>query len=78
MLGRPSDSSLSIRTVEWLRDNGARGLVNRVENFYYSLNAPATGGPALHALPHQAASPRRSRRRRRQRRVLPAAARSRR
>jgi hypothetical protein len=55
MLGRASDSSLSIRTVEWLRDNGARGLVNRVENVYYSLNAPATGGPALRALPHQAA-----------------------
>jgi hypothetical protein len=55
MLGRASDTTLSIRTVEWLRDNGARGLVNRVENFYYSLNAPATGGPGLHSLPHQAA-----------------------
>ncbi|MDQ6835726.1 MAG: phosphodiester glycosidase family protein, partial [Actinomycetota bacterium] len=51
MLTRRSDSSLSIRTVEWLRDNGARGLVNKVENFYYTLNAPATGGPALKALP---------------------------
>jgi hypothetical protein len=48
-----SDSSLGIRTVEWLRDNGARGLVNKVENIYYSLNAPATGGPALHSLPNQ-------------------------
>lgn len=53
MLTLPSDSSLSIRTVEWLRDNGARGLVNDVENMYYSLNAPATGGPALRALPKQ-------------------------
>ncbi|HEY3729498.1 MAG TPA: phosphodiester glycosidase family protein [Solirubrobacteraceae bacterium] len=53
MLTRPSDSSLSIRTVEWLRDNGARGLVNRVESIYYSLNTPATGGPALRALPQQ-------------------------
>jgi hypothetical protein len=51
MLTQRSDSSLSIRTVEWLRDNGARGLVNQVETFYYSLNAPATGGPALKALP---------------------------
>ena len=42
-----------ISTVEWLRDNGARGLVNQVENVYYSLNAPATGGPALRALPKQ-------------------------
>ena len=48
-----SDSSLGIRTVEWLRDHGARGLVNTVENWYYSLNAPATGGPALHSLPGQ-------------------------
>src|SRR2546421_1363371 len=55
MLSRPSDSSLSIRTVEWLRDNGARGLVNRVETLYYALTAPATGGPGLKTLPHQAA-----------------------
>ena len=51
MLTQPSDSSFSIRSVEWLRDNGARGLVNRVESIYYSLTAPATGGPGLHALP---------------------------
>jgi hypothetical protein len=49
----PSDSSLGIRTVEWMRDNGARGLVNRVESIYYSLNAPSTGGPTLRALPDQ-------------------------
>ena len=53
MLLQPSDSSLGIRSVEWLRDNGARGLVNRVESFYYSLNAPTTGGPKLRALPRQ-------------------------
>ena len=49
-----SDSSFGIRFVEWMRDNGARGLVNKVENIYYSLNAPAKGGPALHRLPGQA------------------------
>ena len=54
MLTQRSDSSLGVRSVEWLRDNGARGLVNRVENIYYSLNSPATGGPALKALPRQA------------------------
>jgi hypothetical protein len=52
-MAKPSDSSFSIRTVEWMRDNGARGLVNAVENLYYSLHAPAKGGPALHALPAQ-------------------------
>ncbi len=50
-----SNSGLGIRTVEWLRDNGARGLVNKVESIYYSLNAPATGGPALKSLPKQTA-----------------------
>ena len=52
-LGGRSNASLGIRLVEWLRDNGARGLVNRVESVYYSLNAPATGGPGLRALPSQ-------------------------
>jgi hypothetical protein len=54
MLGQRSDSSLGIRTVEWLRDHGARGLVNDIENAYYSLTAPAKGGPTLKQLPHQA------------------------
>ena len=54
MVTEKSDSSLGIRTVEWLRDNGARGIVNDVENFYYStIDAPSTGGPALPALPKQ-------------------------
>ncbi len=48
-----SNATVGIRTVEWLRDNGARGLVNKVENIYYSLNAPAKGGPALRSLPNQ-------------------------
>jgi hypothetical protein len=48
-----SDSTLGIRTVEWMRDNGARGIVNTVENWYYSLNAPSKGGPELRALPAQ-------------------------
>ena len=52
MLAR-SDSSVPVRSVEWLRDNGARGLVDRVESFYYSLTAPAKGGPALRRLPKQ-------------------------
>ena len=52
-MAQRSDSSLGIRTVEWLRDNGARGVVNTVENWYYSLNAPAKGGPRLRTLPAQ-------------------------
>ena len=37
-----------------MRDNGARGLVTRIENIYYSLTAPSKGGPRLKALPKQA------------------------
>lgn len=46
-LTRPSNSTLSIRSVEWLRDNGGRGLVSEVERIYYSMTAPSKGGPAL-------------------------------
>jgi hypothetical protein len=54
MLTQRSDSALGVRTVEWLRDNGARGIVNQIENWYYSFEAPSKGGPALKALPKQA------------------------
>jgi hypothetical protein len=37
-----------------MRDNGARGIVTKVENLYYSLTAPTKGGPALKQLPGQA------------------------
>jgi hypothetical protein len=52
-MAQPSNSSFFINAVEWLRSHGARGLVNRVENEYYSLTAPAKGGPALRQLPGQ-------------------------
>lgn len=50
MLG-PSNSTLGIRSVEWMRDNGARGLVNSAERLWYSLTAPSKGGPGLANLP---------------------------
>jgi hypothetical protein len=50
-IAEPSNSTFGIRSVEWLRDHGAAGLVSKIESIYYSLNAPAKGGPALHALP---------------------------
>jgi hypothetical protein len=49
----PSNSTFFINAVEWMRDNGARGLVTRIENLYYSLTAPAKGGPPLKKLPRQ-------------------------
>jgi Phosphodiester glycosidase len=47
----PSNSSLGIRSVEWLREHGAAGVVSQIESTYYSLTAPSKGGPTLHALP---------------------------
>jgi hypothetical protein len=47
----PSNVSLGVRAVEWLRDNGAAGVVSDIERIYYSVNAPATGGPPLKRLP---------------------------
>jgi hypothetical protein len=51
-----SDSSLGIRTVEWISSNGLKGFVDSVENFYYSLEAPAKGGPTIKRLPKQVGS----------------------
>ena len=50
-LSRSSNAPIGIRTVEWLRDNGAAGIVAKVESIYYSLTAPSKGGPTLKALP---------------------------
>ncbi|MHB1859698.1 MAG: phosphodiester glycosidase family protein [Solirubrobacteraceae bacterium] len=46
------NSSISIRSIEWLRTNGGAGFVSSIENFYYSLTAPSKGGAKLKALPH--------------------------
>ena len=50
----PSNSSFTIRTFEWLRDHGGAGIASTFEGIYYSMNAPSTGGPALHKLPLKA------------------------
>lgn len=47
----PSNSNFAIRAFEWLRDHGAAQFASQIEGLYYSLNAPATGGRALRALP---------------------------
>ncbi len=48
---RPSSLPLSVRSVEWIRANHGAWLVDTVEHYWYSWNAPAPGGPALEALP---------------------------
>jgi hypothetical protein len=50
-ISKSSNAPVGIRTVEWLRDNGAAGIVAKVESIYYSLTAPSKGGPTLKALP---------------------------
>ncbi|HET9592992.1 MAG TPA: phosphodiester glycosidase family protein [Solirubrobacterales bacterium] len=52
MLSRPRNVSWNIATVEWVRAHGGNPLVSQVENWYYELNAPSKGGPALKSLPH--------------------------
>jgi hypothetical protein len=52
---QPSNSNFTIRAFEWLRDHGAAGFASRLENFYYSFNAPSKGGPGLHRLPRAGA-----------------------
>ena len=65
----PSNVSFGVRAVEWLRDNGAAGLVSDIESIYYSLKAPSTGGPRTQATagvgtraPHAGREPTRHRR----------------
>ena len=48
---RPSSLPLGVRSIEWLRANGAAWLVNDAENLYYRWTAPRKGGPSLRALP---------------------------
>ncbi len=48
---QPSNSTFAIRSFEWLRDHGAAGVAVQVEDWYYTFNAPSTGGPGLKSLP---------------------------
>jgi hypothetical protein len=43
--------SLSIASVEWLRSHGGNPIATQIENWYYQLNEPEKGGPALTSLP---------------------------
>jgi hypothetical protein len=42
---------ITIASVEWLRSHGGNPIVTQIENWYYELNAPEKGGPALTSLP---------------------------
>lgn len=47
----PGQATVSVRTVEWLRDHGAGPLVNTVENWCYARNRPVGTAPDPTSLP---------------------------
>ncbi|MGB3829905.1 MAG: hypothetical protein WA962_14150 [Ornithinimicrobium sp.] len=49
----PGNASWQERSVEWVRDHGGAGVVNAVENWYYTRNKPPTVGPDPTTLPPQ-------------------------
>lgn len=49
----PGNASWQERSVEWVRDHGGSGVVNTVENWYYTRNKPPTVGPDPTSLPSQ-------------------------
>ena len=48
---QPSSLPLWPRSVEWLRAHHGNWLVDEVEHYYYSWQAPDPGGPQLKSLP---------------------------
>ncbi len=50
-MGEKHNVGLAVSSVEWLRQSGGNSLVSEIENWYYTINAPAKGGPPLRALP---------------------------
>lgn len=42
----PGNATVAVRTVEWIRDNGGGRIIDTIENWRYSRQAPpSTGGP---------------------------------
>ena len=50
MAGR-RNIGVGVASVEWMRSHGGNPIVSEVENWYYTLNEPEKGGPALKVLP---------------------------
>jgi len=47
----PGSATLQMRAVEWIRDHGGDSLVDRVENWWYTLHSPTGSAPDPAALP---------------------------
>ncbi|WIX76758.1 hypothetical protein QRX50_35745 [Amycolatopsis carbonis] len=50
-LTSPGDASVSVRTVDWLRDIGLGGVVNAVENCWFTRHPPSSAPPSAGELP---------------------------
>jgi len=50
-LTAPGSATWQMRTVDWIRAQHGDGLVNAVENWYYTRHKPAAGPPPAAALP---------------------------
>jgi hypothetical protein len=47
----PGQASTSVRSVEWLRDNGGSGAIDALENWWYTRHAPSATAPDPTSLP---------------------------
>ena len=54
-LTAPGTDPWTVRSVEWIRDHGGAGIVNRVEHWWYTNHPPPVGGKPAHGLPRVAA-----------------------
>lgn len=54
-LTAPGTDPWTIRSVEWVRDHGGGGIVNRIEHWWYTNHPPPRGGKPEHGLPRAAA-----------------------
>lgn len=50
-LTAPGGGSWQARSVDWLRDHSGSSIVNAVENWWYSRQAPTGGTPEPDSLP---------------------------
>jgi hypothetical protein len=55
-LTAPGSATLGMRTVDWVRSHHGGGVVNAIENWYYTRSKPSTNAPDPAALPHSAPS----------------------
>lgn len=47
----PGSAGFAVRSIDWLRDMGLGGLVNAVENWWYTRHPPTNAAPAPTELP---------------------------